>query len=335
MALISYGESIGKAEYGFPAASYPPITTRAGRWLRRLLPPSWIKPQQFDTDVPWYLAEPGEKLTETAQSIFKQHTGITDNDELIRHLCDIRNRAWNHPGSQYPYLGRWWFLRSILAKLPQYDSILSQAKEGSSILDIGCGLGHELRYLRLAGAMGNMYAIDVQQDMWDLGLELFKDKKKSPATFIEAEMITDYNPNSLVNRPPPEKVDIVLLCRFLDLHWLEFGRFAIINIMKHCSKVGTRVIGYTLGTTPEKCGIVQNRGENGGRMLYSELSLWQTFDSAAEMSDTKWDMETRENSPGKDIKVLELDELGFDGADFAWMEDPPTNALCFCFTRVE
>jgi hypothetical protein len=44
---------------------------------------------------------------------------------------------------------------------PYYESVLIEAKEGASILDVGCGLGQEPRHLRFAGAKGNMYAIDV------------------------------------------------------------------------------------------------------------------------------------------------------------------------------
>lgn len=101
-----------------------------------------------------------------------------DDDTLNEHLKNIRKRAWILPYYQYSFLGRWWFLRSIFASTPAYQSILSEAKNGASILDAGCGLVQELRYLRAAGAKGEMYAVDEYQELWDLGLELFADKQK-------------------------------------------------------------------------------------------------------------------------------------------------------------
>jgi hypothetical protein len=218
MSFISSGEGIGQAEYGDPTydVSNPPNTTFAGRCLRSFVPPSWIQKRTFETDVSWYISQPRDKLTKLAKTFFQDHTGIVNDDELIIHLCNIRNRAWNHKLSQYPYLGRWWFLRSIFALTPHYENVMEQARNGATILGVACGGGHELRYLKSAGTNDQIYAIDVQSKMWDLSLELFKDKDNPPATFIKAEVIRDdeevLNPAFATLNP-----DFILLNRFIEL----------------------------------------------------------------------------------------------------------------------
>lgn len=169
-----------KADYGDASPEYGcrqsnnvrPLSVRI---LRSIIPLSWTT-RAVETDVPWYIAN---------------YTMITDDEQLAEHLCSVRDRAWNLLYSQYLYLGRWWFLTSIFAMTPCYESVLEETKTGASVLDVGCGLGYELRCLRSAGAKGKMYAIDMQQEMWDLGLELFADSNTPPATFIIAEIVRD------------------------------------------------------------------------------------------------------------------------------------------------
>lgn len=62
---------------------------------------------------------------------------------------------------------------------------MNAGKEGKSILDLGCGLGQDLRQLRIeSGAAAKLYATDADQEVWDLGLEMFDDGEKPVANFL-------------------------------------------------------------------------------------------------------------------------------------------------------
>jgi SAM-dependent methyltransferase len=320
-------EGLRKAEYGDASPEYEcsennnvrPLSVRI---LRSIIPPSWIKERPVERDVPWYIPEPGSTLTKAAKIFFQDYTGITDDDKLIQHLCNIRDRAWRRPYSQYPYLGRWWFLRSIFALTPYYEGVLAEAKEGASILDIGCGFGHELRYLRSAGAKGKMYAIDIQQEMWDLGLKLFADKKTPPATFIKAEVVRD--DEGVLKNSFPEALDIVLLCRFLDFHDFEFQRFIVEKITNHISKVGTRIVGYTLGRPMQEEMTIRNRGDRQGVFCHCEETLKWIWQDISKTTNTEWHL---------DVEVADLSDLGFEPEDHDWMAKPPLFTICFNAVR--
>lgn len=311
-------EGLRKAEYGDASPEYEcpqnnSVQPLSMRILCCIISSSWTT-RSVDTEVPWYIAQPGDKLTKEAKIFFQDYTVITDDGQSVEHLCSVRDRAWKLPYSQYSYLGRWWFLRSIFATTPYYESVLEATKVGASIVDVGCGLGHELRHLRSAGTKGEMYAIDMQQEMWDLGLELFADSDTPHATFVKAEMVRDVD--GVLKTAFPQKPDLVLLCRFFDLHW-SVGQFALQNIMAHCTKVGTRIVGYTLGTDYESSGDVMNRGDRGGHFLPCEHFLRAIWENAFHTTETSWD----------------LDTLGFEPGDSSWMKTPPKNAVCFYATQ--
>jgi 2-polyprenyl-3-methyl-5-hydroxy-6-metoxy-1,4-benzoquinol methylase len=58
-------------------------------------------------------------------------------------IASQRDKAW----SIYPYncIGRWMFLRLRMSQHPLYSEVQRKVRDGASLLDIGCGLGQDLR----------------------------------------------------------------------------------------------------------------------------------------------------------------------------------------------
>lgn len=58
---------------------------------------------------------------------------------------------------------------------PQYPATLARVQAGACVPKLGCGFGQELRQLAFNGApTQKTYAIDLSQELWDLGFELFR-----------------------------------------------------------------------------------------------------------------------------------------------------------------
>lgn len=101
----------------------------------------------------------------------------------------IRDRVWAF--APYPCTGRGWFRLPGLSGMKIWPEVVEAAKDGKTILDLGCGLGQDIRRLRY-DAVGssvsdgdsdgndeamnlNIYASDARKGMWDMGCELFID----------------------------------------------------------------------------------------------------------------------------------------------------------------
>lgn len=76
--------------------------------------------------------------------------------------------------------------------MPAYPEIIQRVVQGQVLADIGCFIGHDLRHLVNDGApANNLYGFDII-DFWDLGFEMFQDRDRFEAHFVQADiMATD------------------------------------------------------------------------------------------------------------------------------------------------
>ena len=72
-----------------------------------------------------------------------------------------RKLAW--PQGFYPSIGGLRFLLPILRKHPNYPKLLQKLKSGATLMELGPGLGQDLRYLVDDGAPSDkMWAVDAR-----------------------------------------------------------------------------------------------------------------------------------------------------------------------------
>jgi SAM-dependent methyltransferase len=265
------------------------------------------------TDVSWY--NPASPvLDEATRSLLEDELHLS-GAALDQHLLDIRHQTWQL--IQYPCFGQWWFLRNILALSPHYNEIIKLAQTGASVADLACGLGQDLRWLRKDGATGPMHAIDAVENIWNIGLQLFGDRKDPPATFLKT--------NLLDNEPGPlkqlnGKLDIILLNDFLYLTERHFPE-KLLQRLARLSKIGTKITGWTFGTT-------SGEGKN--------LERYQTYDPKSFeflwvhvwlQTQTKWSVNT---------SLVEPKSLNLECEDWTWTGCPqPAMVMWFMATRME
>ncbi|EIW83297.1 hypothetical protein CONPUDRAFT_152322 [Coniophora puteana RWD-64-598 SS2] len=153
------------------------------------------------------------RLTADEASFYKAQTGITDDDELKKHIMAVQAKAYQ----VFPYSCIRSFGFSVLkvSKLPAYDQVLKLGRErkGAILLDIGCCFGTDLRKAVADGfPKENVVGSDIHADFWKLGYELFRDTKDTfPAPFVAADAFDDeklqpvepyYSPVSVAIPPP-------------------------------------------------------------------------------------------------------------------------------------
>ena len=82
-----------------------------------------------------------------------------------------------------------------MSRHPLYPDILSQLSSTNGdyyLVDVGCGLGQDLRKLRYDGAqLQRIYAVELEQSLIDSGFDLFMDSNQSKHNFIAGDVLKD------------------------------------------------------------------------------------------------------------------------------------------------
>ncbi|PYH90962.1 hypothetical protein BO71DRAFT_452417 [Aspergillus ellipticus CBS 707.79] len=241
----------------------------------------------------WFRRDIGPYLTDDSRFVYNQWGGIAEED-LPLHLHNIRDKAWRL--SKYPCIGLWIFLLPGMGAFPQFPTLLARSQQPNSIvLDIGCGLGQELRLFAAHGVpTDRMWAVDIEPGLWTLGYDLFRDAGRMKARFIERDFRT---------LPDEAFHDLVASKRVVGL-----------------SKPGTMLVGSQQGRLQAEeyqwpWGVMFHHN------LESFIRLW---DEVQRKTNTRWTV---------DARMADVPEFGVQEEDISWMlEDKQW--IRFVITRV-
>lgn len=219
---------------------------------------------------------------------------------------------------QYPCVGQWGFLEPGIFHAREYPAILDRLKQGQSFIDIGCCMAQDLRRLAFDGAPTyNMYATDIVSDFWDIGYDLFRDRRTIQAQFIEADILRgDSALDSLDG-----KIDVVYIGSVLHLFGWEKQVQACKRIVR-MSRYGTTALGCKVGRASGEA--VKSEWGGGSTMFNHDVeSFNELWRQVGEDTNTSWKVEA---------ELGDLKALGLESRDVAWMR-PGNMLLQFAVTR--
>lgn len=192
------------------------------------------------------------------------------------------------------------FVTPNIKLMSSYASIVARAQmKGTTVLDMGCCFGQNLRALAVEGiSTENMYATDLRSEFWELGFQLFRDREKMKATFIQASILDPDEESPLLRFSA--SMDIIIACLFLHLFDWDEQVIAMRKIVK-LSKPGTVVVGRQMATL-ERGRIVPR---SWGNPFFHDLSTFKAIWRLVGMeTGTTWNVDaTLRSSPGRVVMV--------------------------------
>ncbi|KAE8325281.1 hypothetical protein BDV39DRAFT_216467 [Aspergillus sergii] len=243
------------------------------------------QPEPFSTwneniDISRILNGDGGKL-------IKEYANL-DPEELEKHVKHIAHQAW------------------AISKYP------SQTRAGNLFLDLGCGLGQDIRRLVQDGAPSvNLIGLDSTEEFINLGFELFDDRPRLGCTFIVQDFFEDTPQlDNLVSR-----VKVINSSYFMHLFdWDTQLRAAKRMMRLACQEKGALITGFNFGSHSPRDWDMVPPGLPP-QYLHDQRSLASLWGLAARETKMSWSLRS----------VVEYDEycsiLDPEGFRLRWVAE--------------
>lgn len=134
----------------------------------------------------------------TMKNLMQNYINL-DIDDIKSKILDIQRRALKiYP---YNYIKTFEFLTPRASFHPMYKKIIENSEE-KRILDIGCGLGTDIRQFIFDGVKrNNITGLEIKQEYVNLGFELFGDQSILKDNFIIGDILNKNFPELNIRAP--------------------------------------------------------------------------------------------------------------------------------------
>ena len=211
------------------------------------------------------------------------------------------------------------FLIPSISTFPEYSAIIARSQqEDVKILDLRCCFGQDLRLFASEGtSTKSMYASVLVGDLWDLGHDLFGDKERMKAQFIQADIFDDSSRLFELNG----KINIILACQFIHLFDMQGQVTVMKKIVGFTNGPGAVVVGYQRGRE-----VAMKKAMSWGEMFIHDIQTFQKiWENVGNETGTKWKV---------DAGLVDLKEWGCEKENIAWVDQYPMG-INFVATRLE
>jgi 2-polyprenyl-3-methyl-5-hydroxy-6-metoxy-1,4-benzoquinol methylase len=185
------------------------------------------------------------ELQQDTKDLFREYAGIEDEKEIKRRMLKARNIGVNTHG--YKCISEYRFISPRCTGHPRYKDIVPRFKN-STILDIGCCMGTDLRKMIVDGAIPeNVCGIDIEGTFITLGYDLFDDKAIMHDKFFVMNILDKNNwPTSFRT----QLFDIAYCGSVFHLLSEEDGGMLVANLKEMLSD-GAVFLGKCVGTSKD------------------------------------------------------------------------------------
>ncbi|KAF3761609.1 hypothetical protein M406DRAFT_342375 [Cryphonectria parasitica EP155] len=226
-------------------------------------------------------------------------------EETDSHICKIRDQAYAI--APYPGFGLWGFTRiRLLEADPNYHLAVSRLVAPGShdvLLDLGCGLGQNIRQLASAGVPpARLCASDLRPELMELGFELFRDRdvlggedEAAAVTFVAGDVL---DPDEAVLSRLDGRVSIVHAANLFHLFgWDAQARIGI-RVARMLRGGGAEeeekkkafVFGRQIGSLqPGAREVHESAAEE--KYLHDQNSFQKLWDKVGKETGTRWRVE--------------------------------------------
>lgn len=199
-------------------------------------------------------------------------------------------------------------------------------KDGDRMLDFGCCMGQDLRYLAAEGAPSdNMYGTDIEPAFWELGYELFQDRTTFRGRFLQSDILDDdasVPATSSVRQQLRGNVDVVYAGAVLHL-WDIDTQFDALKGLVELTRRNSMIVACQLGSVEIETKPAWREGLKP-RLFHNAESIKKLWERVCEATSTDWEVEAR---------IVDLEVLLPNERDRSWM-DQTNRGLFFEATRI-
>lgn len=247
---------------------------------------------------PWYLSNIDKYLILATWRWLTEYAKIPGHEHSA-HIHHCRDLAWNIRA--FPYSGLGVFLVPFVSRSPVYPHILSTIQNGGRFMDIGCGLGMDLRQLVFDDCPSDrLTGVDIVSQ-WDVGYRLFCDKDTFQSKYVEADLL-DLSTIGALQELKGE-VDVIEVSGVMH-QWEWIDQLAACKQIVAFSKVGTIVLGHQIGSA------VAGNVDFYGAVMYrqSPESFERLWEEVGQSTKTSWKVDARLRS-WQDIGWLDVSDI--------------------------
>ncbi|KAK3686957.1 hypothetical protein LTR37_019311 [Vermiconidia calcicola] len=278
--------------------------------------PTYAVTNKKNEDYPFYAPSIDKRLTPETRKLLEEYSHIPQ-EEQSKHKHSIRDQAFAIRA--YPCTGLGVWLIPYVSLSPAYATIVERLQGGDSMVDIGCFVGGDFRRLVFDGAPSeNMVGVDIVSH-WEVGYELFRDRGKFRAAFVEADLMKVEEDSEL--QKLKGKIGIIHISAVLH-QWDWDTQVAAVKKLILLSKPGSLVVGHQIGNA-EARQVRNPATKTLPQWRHDAASFKEMWKQAGEETGTKWETEAWLRS---------WDFLGLNAEDTKWMEDRDA-ILDFVITR--
>lgn len=174
-----------------------------------------------------------------------------------------------------------------------------------------------MRRLAFDGApTANLYGVDIVSH-WDVGYELYRDRGRFNAHFIETDILSSGNP---ALEELKGHIDILSVSAVLH-QWNWDDQVKAASKFVAFTKPGAILLGYQIGNIEAK--EVTNPALKVPQWRHDPASFAKMWAQVGAATGTTWETEARLHT---------WEDMGWDPADSAWME-PGDKVIAFVVTR--